>query len=308
VDLRELLHKRLLEQRRPPDGLLHASGDLLSSLRHTEIASDIRLMTGTMWHAWIAEALVKAGVPFMQEVRLAPWMPEGWSGTADAVFYDAERRAFVLGDYKTTKGEAIRWITKGGAKDEHLWQLSSYWHALYDMGLPLVKGFGVLYLPMNDTADRDERIEPVVVECEPIDRDTIYGLMRTKWELCQEYLASRDGAVRAGMRLADTEDYLTDKLAPEMARVQKIVWDGKKSVFEVKLVPHWSTQFCPYPEELCSCSTQGTTKIGHYTLDGAYEPRSGYEHELPMVEPSEKDYRYKRADAEKEAHGSSTGG
>ena len=312
VDLKSLLHSRLLESRRPPDGLLHASGDLLGSLRHaqlrlagaptveSEIVSDTRLMTGTMWHAWVGESLVRSGVAFMQEVRVTPWLPEGWSGTADWVFWHPEYRGFVLGDLKTIKGEGMRWVLKDGAKEEHLWQLSCYWHALYDSGLPLVKGFGVLYWPMNDTTERDEQIEPVVMECDPLPREIVYGVMHDRWAATQDYLASISAESTEAQHYLDNgrlDWLLTDKLAPEMARVQKVFWNGKQGVFDVKLVPHWSAQFCPYPTELCGCSEQGTTKIGQYTLEAKYEPRKGFEDELPMVEPTELDYARQRKKA-----------
>lgn len=69
-------------------------------------------MTGTMWHQWAHESLVAAGQPFMQEVRLDPWMPEGWSGTADWIFYVPERWAFKLRDMKTIKGDGLAWIAR----------------------------------------------------------------------------------------------------------------------------------------------------------------------------------------------------
>ena len=113
TDLSDLLRKKLAKSRRPPDGLLHASGDLLGSLRHaqlrlagaptieSEIVSDIRLMTGTMWHRFIGQMLVEAGVHFEQEIDVTPGLPEGWAGTADALFWSTEHRGFVLGDFKT---------------------------------------------------------------------------------------------------------------------------------------------------------------------------------------------------------------
>jgi len=60
---RSLLNNTLRGDRRPPDGKLHPSGDLIGSLRHaqlraagaptieSEIVSDTRLMTGTQWHS-----------------------------------------------------------------------------------------------------------------------------------------------------------------------------------------------------------------------------------------------------------------
>jgi hypothetical protein len=318
-DLQSLLHDRLLESRRPPDGLLHASGDLLGSLRHaqlrlagaptiaSEIVSDIRLMTGTMWHTWVGESLERKGIPVMREVKLDRWLPEGWSGTADLIFFDPDLQGYVLVDLKTIKGEGMRWILKEGAKEEHLWQVSAYWHALYDMGLPMVKGFAVVYWPMNDTSDKDERIEPSVQECDPLPKELVWGVMADRWKAGQEYLDSgelpvKNAATAYAHDLAGLEAWITDKLAPEQERVQKFFWDGKKQVFDLKLVPHWSAQFCPYDEELCACSQQGTTKIGHFTLDGEYVPRRGYENEWAMIEPSELDYARKRKEiAKKEA-------
>lgn len=306
MDLTSLLRTRLAESRRPPDGKLHPSGDLLGSLRHaqlrlagaptieSQIVSDTRLMTGTMWHSYLGEMLVGAGVPYMQEVKVTPGLPEGWSGTADAVFWNPDLRGFVLGDFKTIKGEGMKWVLKDGAKEEHIWQLSAYWWALYNMGLPLVKGFAVWYLPQNDTTERDELIEPVLMECDPLPRDLLWGVMEDRWQACQDYLISLDyfdGAYSS---------FVTDKLAPELDRVQKLYWNGKQKVWDLKLVPHWSAQFCPYPTELCGCSTQSSNKVGHYTLDGEYVPRKGEEYEdvEPLIEPSASDYRSKRKEAD----------
>jgi hypothetical protein len=78
-----------------------------------------------MWHEWAHKALVAAGVPFMQEVRLDRWLPAGWSGTADWIMFDPERAAFVLGDMNTIKGDGTPWIEKDGAKLDHIEQLSA---------------------------------------------------------------------------------------------------------------------------------------------------------------------------------------
>lgn len=262
--------------------------------------SDTRLMTGTMWHRFLGDMLVGSGTAYMQEVNVTLGLPEGWSGTADAVFWDPECRGFVLGDFKTIKGEGMKWVLKDGAKEEHIWQLSAYWHALYNMGLPLVQGFAVWYLPQNDTTERDELIEPVLMECEPLPRDLLWGVMEDRWQAWLAYEQSLPAIYQADIA---QELYLTDKLAPEMGRVQKLYWNGKQSVFDVKLAPHWSSQFCPYPTELCACSEQGTNKIGHYALedgDWKYVARKGYEEELPLVEPTEaeKRKRAKEADAD----------
>lgn len=54
-----------------------------------------------------------------------------------------------------------------------------------------------------------------------------------------------------------------------------------------------SDMYCPFPNELCNCREGGTTKIGHYTLDGWYVPRK-------LVAPTTKDYEKRRKAAEKE--------
>lgn len=249
------------------------------------VADDIVLMTGTLWHSWANEALLHAGVPVMQEVKLKPWMPEGWSGTADWIFYVPEYRAFKLGDLKTIKGDGIQWVLRDGAKDAHRWQLSSYWHALYDMGLPLLEEFDVLYWPKDRGPGN---VEPTVQSVVPLRREELQGTMTYRWLATKRYLA----ALYPSVVLPDTEpDYLNEWLPPVQDRVQVVTWNKPKALFDLKLKPHWSAQFCPFPAELCDCRQQGETKIGHYTLSGSYVPRKGWEHFEPVTTPTEAEYR-----------------
>lgn len=271
----ELLERQLADDRRPPDGLLHPSGDLIGSLRHaqlraagaptvaSEIVSDVRLMTGTMWHSFYEATFRRAKLPVMTEVKLDRWLPEGWSGTADWLMWSDEYKAFVLGDLKTIKGEGMPYVERDGIKDEHLWQLSAYWYACEAMGIPLVKAFVVLYLPQNVPAG--ENPQPLLAEGRPLDRELVIGTMQERWQKTSDYLDelwlckehSEDGSV----------NWLQPSLAPEQERVQILRWNGKQGVYDVKLAPHWSTAYCPYPNELCACSEQGTNKIGHFKLN-----------------------------------------
>jgi hypothetical protein len=105
-------HDKLLADRRPPDGLLHASSNLTGSLRHSmlcaagapmlpcSIVDEIVPKTGTMWHELANQALL--GLPYMAEVNLTSWMPRagvapptGSSTTASAapVCSGARRRS-----------------------------------------------------------------------------------------------------------------------------------------------------------------------------------------------------------------------
>lgn len=319
--------EQAIHEQRPPDGLLHCSGDLVGSLRHSmlraagaptikaEFGQAMTLTIGTLVHRHLAQMLVEQGVAFMQEVKLTPWLPEGWAGTADWIFYHPEYEAFVLGDLKTTKGESMRYLLSDGAKTEHIHQLSAYWYALRKMGLPLIKGVGVLYLPKNDTPDKDERIQPVLHECDLIDEEVLNRLMESRWAATKAYLeaVARGELNPAMVRYGDHNRWLNHAIAPVQERVQKVWWNGKGGVFDVKLEPHWSARYCPYPNELCDCSEQGTNKIGQYremTEQEAksrgyeswvkgwnwwlYEPRKGYEDIKPTVEPTAADYAKRR--------------
>ncbi|HEY6020336.1 MAG TPA: hypothetical protein VIY48_10645 [Candidatus Paceibacterota bacterium] len=313
IDLPALFLDEIRGSRRPNDGLLHASTDLAGSLRHSqlrladapvndrELADEIRLAHGTLWHEWFHDTLEKHGVPFFHEVPLKDFMPEGWSGTADWVFWHPDYKAFVLGDLKTARGEAMYWIERDGAKKEHIWQLSAYFYALLKMGLPMVKGFAVMYWPMNNVGG--ELILPSVQECDPIPEELVVKEMETRWELSKKYLDE----FGKGYSAKNPSDFINEYLAPPMEREQKLYWSKQYKSFEVKLMPHWTSKFCPYDDELCDCSQQGTTKIGqwvfspdHLTDRGdvwSYEARKGYEEIEPMVQPSksEQDKRAKEA-------------
>jgi hypothetical protein len=305
IDLPGLFLGEIEKQRRPPDGMLHASSDLTGSLRHTQlravgaptkgrpVAQDIRLMHGTLWHEWWHKTLIQAGVPFFHELNLTKYMPEGWSGTADWVFWHPDYRAFMLGDLKTAKGEAIYWINNRGAKDEHIWQLSAYFYALVNMGLPMVKGFGVMYWPMNDTNDKD-LVLPTLQDCEPYPEDVVFGRMVERWLATKRYKDS----IIPGYPTDGPEQWLTDLLAPEQDRIQQIIWSKPAQVFNLTLVPHWSARFCDFGPPLCDCGTRGVTKIGHYTLDGGFVPRRGYEDVQPTVSPSPSDFNKRRKEAD----------
>lgn len=294
-DLTEVLAAELDTARKSPDGLLHPSSHLSTPLRHTQldmagapterrpVVDEVVLMTGTMWHDWIGGVLKRLGIPAMMEVNLTPWLPEGWSGTADLVVWNPEHKAWVLVDIKTTKGESITWILRKGAKDDHVLQTSAYWHALRRMGLPLVKRVLVYYLPKNDVRTGGP-VEPALVDFEPVEEAVLAKLMTGRGKSVAAYLKSLPEEPPE-----DAEDYdhwLTDELADPPAREQKLYFNRSSGMQDLKLVPHWSAAYCPYPDELCPCSTLGTEKIGAFDSDGEYHARKGYEHIEPEVFPN----------------------
>lgn len=291
-----------MKERRPPDGKLHCSSDLLGPLRHSQLrlagaptiesdlVGDIRLMTGTMWHEHFRDLFVRQGLPLMAEVRLDRFLPEGWSGTADWLFWDFNNRCFVLGDLKTTKGSGMYYIERDGVKAEHAHQLSAYYHALVEAKMPVRKRVFVCYLPMDtDSGGLMEQVEPAVVDFEPLDRNYLWTLMEERWASCQDYLRTSPETY---------PDYNSEALAPPTERTHKLFWDKANGRFDAKLVPDWRTKFCPYSNDLCDCSEQGSTKIGHFMLtdnEVKYVPRKGYENVIPLLQPSEADFGSRRA-------------
>lgn len=274
--------------------MLHAAG---APSRDNDIAGSIILETGTLWHRRVGQILVDVGVAFMQEVKLNQWLPEGWGGTADWIFWHPEYEAFVLGDLKTTAGESLSHIEREGIKKEHLHQLSAYYHALVKAGLPMVNKIGVLYFPKNRA--KNYKTEPILIEADPLDREYMNDLMNYRWDQVCEYTDANRGS------------FISDELAPVQDRVLKVVWNKDK--WDVKLVPHWSAQFCPYEDELCDCDKQGETKVGEYVFDSdwgenprvEYSPRKGYEHIAP---PELTSTQYRRLnDTVRETTGSAEG-
>jgi hypothetical protein len=298
IDLGELFHTELLKGRRDNDYKLHASSHLMGSLRHaqldvagapkrtSELLNEITLMTGTLWHQWFHSALQRSGVPYMPEVNLTPFMPEGWGGTADALVWRPDLKGFVLLDFKTTKGESLKFIRRDGAKAEHIAQASIYWHAAKKMGLTMVKQIGVLYWPKNDTRSKDELIEPVMVDFEPLPAKGLHAEMARRWGRVSEYVTSLGGTPGQEVSARPLADWTTDALDPVQEREQRIFYEKTDGTWTVKLMPHWSAAYCPFPAELCDCAEQGQTKIGFYDTDGEYIPRTGYENIDPSVSPS----------------------
>lgn len=292
-DLGELIYEELLAQRRGNDGLLHSSSHMVGPLRHVQLdvagapklpeglIRQVPMYTGTMWHAWLNDRIKSLGIPAMMEVKLTPWLPQGWGGTADLFIYNPEFQAFVLVDAKTTKGDSLKWIKKDGAKPEHVHQVSSYWHAAKKMGLPLAKEALVFYLPMTDTRDKNEIVEPLEIMVTPLPARALHAEMKSRKDAVAAYVDSLPfGYDPNGPALA-VETYLTEELAPVPGRTQVLKRAYKTGVDEVLLVPHWSSMFCAYPLELCDCRQGGQTKIGEFNPRGRFVPREGYE-DIPL--------------------------
>lgn len=274
------------------DGKLHPSTHLAAPLRHAQLdragapkrprsfGNQMTLHIGTLVHEWFHDELRKLGVPYMAEVNLGPWMPDGWNGTADAVVWSPDHQAFVLVDFKTTKGESLGYRERGGASEEHILQTSIYWHALKKMGLPLVKAINILYIPKNDP--RGKEVKPLMVDFDPLPKRALEAQMKKRKEAVDGYLASLP---KPNPRPLYAEEFITEQLAPEPDMEQRVYLEKESGDYVLKLVPNWVTKFCPYDAPICDCSSQTSITIGRYNESG-YTPRKGYEDIVPVVAPT----------------------
>jgi hypothetical protein len=306
-DLSEILHTELMKERRTPDGLAHAASDLVGSLRHTQLSvagaptiqedlvRGMPLWIGHLIHEDIHRFLRKTGVPYMAEVSMTPWLPPGWGGTLDALVWNPDLKAFVMTDFKTSKGESMRYLIRDGAKQEHIAQTSLYWHAARKMGVPLAKKIAVFYLPKNETRGTTPT-EPALLDFDPLPARQIHGDAKRRFGRVSDYekslpFLSEGRAIRSGMKDEaehldqSIESWLTDELEPVQPREQRAYFDRASGTYELKLVPNWSTAYCPFDDALCDCRTQGTEKLGTFDTDGTYYARKGYEHIEPLVTP-----------------------
>lgn len=277
IDLLELLAKDVTGNRDRSEPRLKVSTDLVGSLRHTQLrlagapekpralVDDIRMQTGTYWHERMNKAIMRVGWPYMQEVRLTDYLPEGWGGRADGLIFDPEARAWVLGDYKTARSESLNYLGRDGAKEAHVWQGSAYFYALLKMGLDMFDEFFILYWPIQNEGTKAVT-EPIIVSCSPLPQEQVQNLMEERWELTKEYLESL-AILHYPHEDNNAVWWLSHKLAPEMERELKVSWNKTRDCFDVKLVPNWATAYCPYDDALCACSKQGTTKIGEWRRD-----------------------------------------
>lgn len=245
------------------DGMLHFSSALQHD-RHAVLGyvhgypeierkwGDVaQLITGTAIHEYMHTLMLdKFGeTAYRHEVTVEPIDVGGylWTGTADAVV-SVDDTTWLI-DYKTTSSNTFEYLN-GRPKDEHIMQMSAYYHLLYDSGLSSYDArCGVLYIPTSPTFNR-KWADPTFMEFEPLTYDTVYFQM--------DWVGTCINVYKEANLLPEIPDgewsWKFDKRA-------------KKWKFNYK--PHWSTRFCPWApliDDPCGCSTS------EIIVGGTYDP------------------------------------
>ncbi|HEY5984914.1 MAG TPA: hypothetical protein VIV12_00825, partial [Streptosporangiaceae bacterium] len=147
------------------------------------MAEQMPPLIGTLLHDWLRDSVRKRGTTFITELNLAPFMPKGWGGTADWLFWHEERQGWFLIDVKSIMGFAMKYVLGEGPKTEHVAQVSAYWHAAKKMGLRLLPEVGVFYLPK-------ERYEPAFMTFKPTPAAALHADMRFRTRAVAKYRRS----------------------------------------------------------------------------------------------------------------------
>lgn len=264
---------------REPDGLLHASKHIWWPLRFSqlefaghpmgksEFLDRVNMLSGTLHHSFIESWLKKQKDRWWDlvasEVDLTDYLPTGWTGKCDWVFYDKEADHCILGDLKTIKPEAVQHLT--GIKDDHLAQLSCYNYGLTKAGYTMAPELFVFYLPKNKIWTHD--VKPQQLSSVPIPQ--IDAIMERIYKQVMQY------------RKGDTS-----RLAGMPDPVYKYSWNKLMSVFDVKQYPDWRESYtCPFSEALCPRTP--IKKVGHWTLQRKWVTKYAEHRNRKYPKPSE---------------------
>lgn len=271
---------------REPDGLLHCSKHIWWPVRFSQLEAvgtpteplefldRINMLTGTLHHTFIESWLKKRKDRWWEliasEVDLTPYLPTGWTGTADWVFFDKEADHFILGDLKTIKPEAIQYLQ--GIKKDHLLQLSCYYTALQKAGYNMAPEIFVFYLPKSRLWSH--RVIPQQPTSTPLTGMTM--VMNAIKDRVDRYKNEGLG------------------LEPMPDPSYKYSWNKLMSVFDVKEHPDWRELYtCPFNEQLCPRTK--VRKIGHWTLDKKWVTKySEYKTGSRFPKPSEAEFNKRR--------------
>lgn len=277
--LDKIVHQILLNERRPPTGLLHCSSHSHWPLRFTQLSQifstdeeDVGSLTtmkiGTLTHDWLEGAFQAEGVlgPDWElievEKDITEYLPVGWTGRIDYIFRHIPTKTYSIGDLKTIKAESAAWLGDR-PKPEHTTQVSCY-HAGFKRfmpGIPVFDDVFVLYLPKSKDS-RQQTIPPVIktAPAEPSAWANMVGIKRQ----VDQYVAEFEL----------TGDPLNRFLAPMPLPEPRVSWNKAQNSWDVVMRPSWTEEYIGIQfGDLCPRTP--SQKLGHWSLDGAWIPRKG---------------------------------
>lgn len=264
----------MLYKTKTPDGLLHPSTHLGCEIemchdmdpdiemKGQTTASLQRLLTGTLWHAWLQakwESSEWDGYEARTEVKMGEGLPKGWQGSCDLLlgqFGDGvlSEPEWTVFDYKTVAGNGLSFINLDSPKPEQHMQISAYWHACNIMGYRMMPEVCIVHLPVS-AAQYKEMEPPIEQWCKPLPQNVVFGEMKRRSRILKTYLAHKDSPVFSVVGGLNKDD-----LPKPMALVQKTKTPKNKQPVTVE-GPSWMVKYCKSP--MCACAGQVETVISY---------------------------------------------
>jgi len=127
-----------------------------------------------------------------------------------------------------------------------------------------------------------DEAEPLLIDFDPLPVRALNVRMTERKTNIDKYVG---GLPKPNPRPLLVEEFLTDTLAPEQEMEQRSYFDKSSGDMVLKLIPHWTSAYCPYDPPLCTCSEKRSTTIGRWRNESpdSYEPREGFEGIKPEV-------------------------
>jgi hypothetical protein len=263
-------------QSKKPDGLLHPSTDLGCEIamchgqdpdipdKPQSTASLQRLLTGTLWHAWLQgqwESGGWDGIEARCEVKMGEGLPPGWQGSCDLLlgqFGDGKlsEAEWTIFDFKTIAGSGLGFIDLNVPKPEQHNQISAYFHAAEAMGYRMNPEVCVVHIPIS-AAQYKEMEPPIEQWMKPLPRNVIYGEMKRRSQVLKAYLNAKEEGIDMG--------YMN--MPQEMPKVNKTRFNKKLNLTEQTEEPSWLVKYCRSSQ--CACAGQTKDVIAYAETEGA---------------------------------------
>lgn len=258
-----------------PDGLLHPSSHLGCEIamchdmdpdipnKPQTTASVQRLLTGTLWHAWLQgqwESGEWEGIEARCEVKMGDGLPPGWQGSCDLLlgqFGDGilSEAEWTIFDFKTIAGSGLSYLDLSKPKPDQHRQISAYWHAAAAMGYRLNPECCVVHIPIS-AAQYKEMEPPLEQWMGPLPRNVVFGEMKRRSQVLKNYFADKKG-----------EQHFNSFMPQQMPLEQKTRFNKKLKLTEHVEGPSWLVKYCRSSQ--CACAGQTSQVVSYDAMHDA---------------------------------------